>query len=172
MASGSTAMLRRAVQPHALLDFTCSSEASAEHFQQCAEFLLLRNRSLGPLTRFPPRDYRRSGAFSRDRLDRDEASYRRERSARRSRRSPPRPIANDAIDSNILAVLIGAQSGFSSWAEVSIDRPGSVARLRSSVTKCCSTLCLLMARSGSSMRADECLFLGGKRSCSRHHRND
>jgi len=41
-------MLRRAVQPHALLDFTCSSETSAEHFQQCAEFPLLRNRGLGP----------------------------------------------------------------------------------------------------------------------------
>jgi hypothetical protein len=33
----------------ALLDFTCSCQASAEHFQQCAEFLPLRNRGLGPL---------------------------------------------------------------------------------------------------------------------------
>jgi len=37
MASGSTAMLRR------------SRQASAEHFQQCAEFPPLRNRGLGPL---------------------------------------------------------------------------------------------------------------------------
>src|SRR5262249_51940551 len=42
MASGSTAMLRRAAQD-------CLCQASAEHFQQCAEFLLLRNRGLGPL---------------------------------------------------------------------------------------------------------------------------
>src|SRR5262245_48694319 len=34
---------------HALLDFTCSCQASAEHFQQCAEFPPLRNRGLGPL---------------------------------------------------------------------------------------------------------------------------
>src|SRR5262245_53433597 len=27
----------------------CSFQASAEHFQQCAEFALLRNRGLGPL---------------------------------------------------------------------------------------------------------------------------
>ena len=33
----------------ALPDFTYSCQASAEHFQQCAEFLLLRNRGLGPL---------------------------------------------------------------------------------------------------------------------------
>ena len=42
MASGSTAMLRRAAQP-------CSRQAGAEHFQQCAEFLPLSNRGLGPL---------------------------------------------------------------------------------------------------------------------------
>ena len=42
MARGSTAMLRRAAQD-------CLCEASAEHSQQCAEFLLLRNRGLGPL---------------------------------------------------------------------------------------------------------------------------
>jgi hypothetical protein len=34
---------------HALLDFTCSGQASAEHFQHCTEFLPLRNRGLGPL---------------------------------------------------------------------------------------------------------------------------
>jgi hypothetical protein len=34
---------------HASLDVTHSSQASAKHFQQCAEFLLLRNRGLGPL---------------------------------------------------------------------------------------------------------------------------
>jgi hypothetical protein len=34
---------------HALLDFTCSGQAIAEHFQQCALFALLRNRGLGPL---------------------------------------------------------------------------------------------------------------------------
>jgi hypothetical protein len=34
---------------HALFDFTCSCHASPEHFQQCAEFLPLRNRGLGPL---------------------------------------------------------------------------------------------------------------------------
>jgi hypothetical protein len=33
----------------ACLDVTHSSEASAEHFQQCAEFLPLRNGGLGPL---------------------------------------------------------------------------------------------------------------------------
>ena len=43
MVSGSTAMLRRAAQD-------CLCQASAEHFQQCAEFLPLRNRGLGPLT--------------------------------------------------------------------------------------------------------------------------
>ena len=42
MASGSTAMLRGAAQD-------CLCQASAEHFQQCAEFLPLRNRGLGPL---------------------------------------------------------------------------------------------------------------------------
>ena len=42
MASGSTAMLRRATQD-------CLCQASAEHFQQCAEFPLLCNRGLGPL---------------------------------------------------------------------------------------------------------------------------
>src|SRR5262252_7888889 len=42
MASGSTAMLRRAAQD-------CLCQASAEHLQQCAEFLPLRNRGLGPL---------------------------------------------------------------------------------------------------------------------------
>ena len=42
MASGSAAMLRRAAQD-------CLCQASAEHFQQCAEFLPLRNRGLGPL---------------------------------------------------------------------------------------------------------------------------
>jgi hypothetical protein len=34
---------------HALFDFTCSCQASAEHFQQCAEFLLLCNRGLRAL---------------------------------------------------------------------------------------------------------------------------
>ena len=42
MASGSTAMLRRAAQD-------CLCQARAEHLQQCAEFLPLRNRGLGPL---------------------------------------------------------------------------------------------------------------------------
>jgi len=42
MASGSTAMLRRAAQD-------CLCQASAEHFEQCAKFLPLRNRGLGPL---------------------------------------------------------------------------------------------------------------------------
>ena len=42
MASGSTAMLRRAAQ-----DRLC--QASTEHFEQCAEFALFRNRGLGPL---------------------------------------------------------------------------------------------------------------------------
>ena len=44
MASRSTAMLRRAAQ-----DSLC--QASARHFQQRAEFLLLRNCGLGPLAR-------------------------------------------------------------------------------------------------------------------------
>jgi putative tryptophan/tyrosine transport system substrate-binding protein len=30
----------------------------------------------------------------------------------------------------------------------------------------------IVARTARSMRADECLFLGEKRSCSGHHRND
>jgi len=30
--------------------FMCSCQAVAEHFEQCAEFLPLRNRGLGPLT--------------------------------------------------------------------------------------------------------------------------
>jgi len=49
MASGSTAMLRRGCPNHAFPDFTYSCQASTEHFEQCAEFLLLRNRGLGPL---------------------------------------------------------------------------------------------------------------------------
>jgi hypothetical protein len=52
MASGSTAMLMdssRARGGTAFLDFTYSCQAGAEQFQQCAEFLLLRNRGLGPL---------------------------------------------------------------------------------------------------------------------------
>ena len=32
-----------------LLHFTCSGQARTEHFQQRAEFPLLRNRGLGPL---------------------------------------------------------------------------------------------------------------------------
>jgi hypothetical protein len=47
MASGSTARGEGCTNP--LLDFTCSRQASAKHFQQCAEFLPLRNRGLGPL---------------------------------------------------------------------------------------------------------------------------
>jgi hypothetical protein len=42
MARGSTAMLRRAAQD-------CLRQASAEHLQQCGEFLPLRNRGLGSL---------------------------------------------------------------------------------------------------------------------------
>jgi len=34
---------------HAFLDFAYLCQAGAEHFQQCAEFLLLRNRGLGAL---------------------------------------------------------------------------------------------------------------------------
>jgi hypothetical protein len=34
---------------HACLSVTHSSQASAKHLQQCAEFLPLRNRALGPL---------------------------------------------------------------------------------------------------------------------------
>ena len=47
MASCSTAMLRRAARTTPLA--TLRIQASAEHFQQCAEFLPLRNRGLGPL---------------------------------------------------------------------------------------------------------------------------
>src|SRR5260370_4842752 len=49
MASGSMAMFMdssRARVGTAFLDFTYSCQASAEHFQQCAEFLPLRNRVL------------------------------------------------------------------------------------------------------------------------------
>ena len=35
--------------PAQALDFMYSIQASAEHFKQCAEFLLLRNRGLGPI---------------------------------------------------------------------------------------------------------------------------
>ena len=49
MASGSPAMLRRAAQTTRNPEFTCSRQASSEHFQQCAEFLLLCNRGLGAL---------------------------------------------------------------------------------------------------------------------------
>jgi hypothetical protein len=52
MASGSTAMLidsSRARGSTAFLDFTYSCQASAQYFQQCAEFPLLRNRGLGPV---------------------------------------------------------------------------------------------------------------------------
>jgi hypothetical protein len=31
------------------IDVACSGQASTEHFEQCAEFALLRNRGLGPL---------------------------------------------------------------------------------------------------------------------------
>jgi len=41
-------VLRRAA--HALLDFTCLGQASAEHFQQFAEFAPLRNRGLLAMT--------------------------------------------------------------------------------------------------------------------------
>ena len=53
MASGSTARWR-----------TDSCQASAEHFQQCAEFPLLRNRALGSLavTVLPHRVARRAFA--------------------------------------------------------------------------------------------------------------
>jgi hypothetical protein len=48
MASGSTALLRRAAQPRtSRLRVSC--QASAEHFQQCAELALFRNRGLGPV---------------------------------------------------------------------------------------------------------------------------
>ena len=40
---------RGGLHNHALFDFRCSCQASAEHFQQCAEFLLLRNRGLRAL---------------------------------------------------------------------------------------------------------------------------
>jgi hypothetical protein len=49
MASRSTAMLRRAAEATPLSILRISCQASAEHFQQRAEFLLLRNRGLGPL---------------------------------------------------------------------------------------------------------------------------
>src|SRR6516225_984783 len=49
MASGSTAMWGGL--HHALLGLRCSCQASAKHFQQCAEFLPLRNGGLGPLRR-------------------------------------------------------------------------------------------------------------------------
>jgi hypothetical protein len=48
MASGSTAMLRKAVELRPL-EFTCSCQTSAKHFEQYAEFPPLRNRGLGPL---------------------------------------------------------------------------------------------------------------------------
>ena len=48
MASGFTAMLRRAAEA-THFSFACSFQASAKHFQQRAEFLLLRNRGLSPL---------------------------------------------------------------------------------------------------------------------------
>jgi hypothetical protein len=52
MASDSTAMLMdssRARGGTAFLDLTYSCQTSAEHLQQCAEFLPLRNRILGAL---------------------------------------------------------------------------------------------------------------------------
>jgi hypothetical protein len=49
MASGSTAMLRRVARTTHFSTFTRSCQASAEHFQQGAEFLPLRNRGLGPM---------------------------------------------------------------------------------------------------------------------------
>jgi hypothetical protein len=41
--------LRARTPAHAFLDVTYSCQAGAEHFQQCPEFLPLRNRGLGPL---------------------------------------------------------------------------------------------------------------------------
>src|SRR5262245_12376074 len=55
MASGSTAMLKEGCTNHAPSDVfhvrpaRISYQASAEHFEQCAEFPLLCNRGLGPL---------------------------------------------------------------------------------------------------------------------------
>ena len=52
MASGSTPMLMDSSRERgstALLDFTCSCQASAEHLEQRAEPPPLRNRGLGPL---------------------------------------------------------------------------------------------------------------------------
>jgi hypothetical protein len=43
------ALLEEGCAKHALLDFMYSDQASSDHFPQCAEFLLLRNRGLGPL---------------------------------------------------------------------------------------------------------------------------
>jgi len=59
MANGSTAMLRRVAQD-------CLCQATAEHFQQCAEFALLRNRGLGALavTVFAHSASRRAAQFS------------------------------------------------------------------------------------------------------------
>src|SRR6516164_3246106 len=37
------------IVPAQARDFTCSCKASTEHFEQCAEFALLRNRGLGAL---------------------------------------------------------------------------------------------------------------------------
>src|SRR5215475_2372022 len=48
MASGSAAMGVR-LHGHALFDFRCSYQTSTKHFEQCTEFLLLRNRDLRPL---------------------------------------------------------------------------------------------------------------------------
>jgi hypothetical protein len=49
MTSGWPAMLRRAAQPTTSRLYVFSSQASAEHFQQCAEFPLLRNCGLRAL---------------------------------------------------------------------------------------------------------------------------
>ena len=66
MASGWTAMLRRAAQ-----DCLCQlCQASAEHFQQCAEFLPLSNRGLGALAvTVLPIALARSGAATFEPID-------------------------------------------------------------------------------------------------------
>src|SRR6516162_5088164 len=83
MTRVSAAMLKEGCTNHALLDFMYSCQPSAEHFEQCAEFLPLRNRGLGPLavTILPIALARRPAATSCAAVQSTAALFRRWRAA-------------------------------------------------------------------------------------------
>jgi hypothetical protein len=88
----------------AFLDFTYSCQASAEHFEQCAEFLPLRNRGLGPLavTVLSVPLARRAAATGRAAVQSAAAFFRRWRSA-----GFPAPRQRSAFGLSEIARVVG-----------------------------------------------------------------